>query len=87
MDWALNCICCLDLFAGLIPEQVHCVRGVVPEQVIRPRARLSKRVDVGSSEEEGLDIHVLYLQITLADLVMNPLVRWIEPAGVADHCH
>ena len=51
---------------------------MVPQQVIGPRSWLTFRVHIGSSEEIGLDIHLLYRKLTGSYLVMNPLVRRVE---------
>ena len=45
--------------ARLIGEQIDRVRGVVPQQVVGPAARLALGVHVLAAEEIGLDVHLL----------------------------
>ena len=71
--------------AGLIREQVDGVRGVVPEQVVGPGARLAERVDVRAAEEVGLHVHLLDRELAGDDPLVHPLVARIEAARVADH--
>ena len=61
------------------------MRGVMPQQVVRPRARLALGVHVLAAEEVGLHVHLLDVELTRGDLVVHVLVRRIEAAGVADH--
>ena len=72
-------------FAGLVLEQVHGVAGVMPQQVVRPAARLAQRVRVGAAEEIGLHVHLLDLQLAGRDTLVDPLMAGIEAAGVAAH--
>ena len=74
-----------DLRLRLVAEQVHGVRGVMPQQMVGPRARLAERVHVRAPEKIGLHIHLLDRHLARHDAAMNPLVRGIEPARMADH--
>ena len=62
MDRPLDRVGLHDRRAGLIGEQVDRMRGVVPEQVVGPRARLAERVHVGAAEEVGLHVHLLDME-------------------------
>ena len=73
--------------AALVGEQVHRVRGVVPQQVVGPAARLAQRVHVAAAEEIGLHIHLLDVELARLDLVVHPLVAGVEAARVAAHRH
>ena len=61
------------------------MRGVVPQQVVGPRARFAQRIGVGAAEEIGLHVHLLDVQFAGNDFVVHPLVAGVEAAGVADH--
>ena len=74
-----------DAAAGLVLEQVHRVRGVVPQQVVGPAARLAQRVHVRAAEEIGLHVHLLDVELARLDLLVHVLVAGIEAARVADH--
>jgi hypothetical protein len=87
MHGALQRIGAHDLGTRLVAEQVHGVRGVMPQQVVSPAARLAQRVDVSAPEEVGLHIHLLDGQLTREDAPVDPLVRRIEAARVAHHAH
>ena len=76
-----------DGAAALVSEQIHRVRGVVPEQVVGPAAGLAQRVHVGAAEKIGLYIHLLDVELTGLDLVVHPLVAGVETAGVTHHGH
>ena len=45
--------------ACLVLEEVNCVRGVVPEQVVGPAPGVTERVGVGATEEVRLDVQLL----------------------------
>src|SRR3546814_4599752 len=64
----------LDDGAGLPGEKVDRMRGMVPQQVIGPAARLSLGVHVMAAKEIGLHVHLLDRQITRHDPAVNPLV-------------
>jgi len=49
------------------------VRGVVPQQVVGPRARLAERVDVPAAEEVGLHVHLWTLS-SPRNAPVHPLV-------------
>ena len=53
---------------------------VMPKQVIRPAARLALGVHIGAAEEIGLNIHLLHVQFTRVDLILDPLVRRVKAA-------
>jgi hypothetical protein len=63
VDRALHGVGLHDGAAGLVGEQVHRVRGVVPQQVVGPAARLAQRVHVGAAEEVGLHVHLLDVEL------------------------
>ncbi len=71
--------------AGLVLEQVDRVRRVMPEQVIGPAAGLAQRIQVLAAKEEGLNVHLLDLQLTRADALMDPLMGRVEAPGMAGH--
>ena len=74
-----------NLLAGLIGEQVDGVAGVVPQQVIDPRARLAQRVHIGAAEEVGVRLHLLQEDAFLAQLLVHQLVRRVEATDMAGH--
>ena len=76
-----------DLRARLVTEQVHGVRGVMPQQMIGPGTRLAQRVDVGAPEEIGLHVHLLDRKLAGDDAPVDPLMRGIEAPRVPDHAH
>ena len=47
----------------LVLEEVDGVCRVVPQQVVRPGARLAERVHVAAAEEIGLHVHLLDAQL------------------------
>ena len=59
--------------------------GVVPQQVVGPRARLAGRVHVLAAKEVGLDVHLLHVQLTRLDPLVDPLVAGVEAAHVPGH--
>ncbi len=71
--------------AGLMQEEVHRVGRVVPQQVVRPAARLAEGVEVLPPEEIGLDVHLAQRQPAALDPLADPLVGGIEPPRVAGH--
>src|SRR3546814_18169388 len=82
----------LDCMSGndrsrLIGEQVHRVRGMMPQQMVGPGSRLPLGVDVLASEEIRLDVHLLDVELASADLAMEILVRRVETPGVPAHRH
>lgn len=87
MTWPLQGIGLYDRLTGLILKQVNCVRRVVPEQMIRPRARLPKSVEVRATEEKCLYLQLLNAQLAAGDALMDPLMGGIEPPRVPDHAH
>ena len=60
----------------LVREQVDRVRGVVPQQVVGPAARLAERVHVGAAEEVGLHVHLLDVELAGDDLACAPTGGW-----------
>src|SRR6185295_15573952 len=70
---------------GLILEQGDGVGGVMPQQVVGPAARVARRVDVLAAEKIGLHVHLLDLELTLLDALVNPLVARVEAAHVPAH--
>ena len=59
----------------------------MPQQMVGPGTSFAKRIGVCATEEEGLYIHVLDRELAGLDLVVHPLVRWVEATNVADHTH
>src|SRR5215475_7099108 len=53
--------------------------------MIGPAARIAGRVDVLPAKEIGLHIHLLDLELTLLDLLVDVLVTRIEAAHVSAH--
>src|SRR5215475_16199555 len=82
MDRALHRVTIRDGLAALVLEQVDGVGGVMPKEMIGPAARIAGRVDVLSSEEIGLHVHLLDLELALLDLLMDVLVARIEATHV-----
>ena len=74
-------------FASLVLEQVNGVTSVVPQQVVGPGTGLTLGVGVGTTEEVGLNVHLLDVQFASLDLVVNPLVRRVETTGLTRHGH
>ena len=87
VDRPLHGVGAHDFRTRLVAEQVHGVRGVMPQQVIGPGTRLTQRIHVGAPEEIRLHVHLLDRDLAGDDAAMNPLVRGIEAARVADHAH
>ena len=73
--------------AALVREQVDGVRGVVPQQVVGPAARLAERVHVAAAEEVRLHVHLLDLEFAGDDALVHELVARVEAARVAAHRH
>ena len=66
-------------------EQVDGVRGVVPQQVVGPAARLAEGVGVRAAEEVGLHVHLLDRELAGGDPLVHPLVARVEPSRMAAH--
>src|SRR5215471_15968592 len=81
----LHCKAFRDDLAGLILEQVDRMRRMVPQQMIRPTARLAGGVYVGAAEEIGLHVHLLNLEFAAPDPLVHPLVTRIEAAHMPAH--
>ena len=63
-----------DGAATLIREQINRMRRMVPQQVIGPTSGLTQGIHIGAAEKVSLDIHLLNVELTGLDLLMNPLV-------------
>ena len=63
------------------------MRRMVPEEMVGPGARLPERVHVGATEEIGLHVHLLDIELARGDLLVDELMARVEAAGVADHGH
>src|SRR3954452_24780681 len=87
MDRPLHRIAIGNRLAGLVLEQVDGVGGVMPQEVVGPTARVTRRVDVLAAEEIGLHVHLLDLELTLLDALVNPLMTGVEAAHVPAHRH
>ena len=61
-------------FAGLIHEQIDGMTGMVPQQVVGPAARAAIGADILAPEEICLHIHLLNIQVTGDNPVVNILV-------------
>src|ERR1700683_1817377 len=85
MDRAMRRIGFEDWRAALISEKIDRVRGVMPQQMIGPGARLSQRVHIGAAEEKGLHVHLLNMEFVLEDALAHELMARVEAAGMADH--
>src|SRR6185369_17046933 len=72
-------------FASLIDELIHRMTRMMPEQMIRPAARLAFRVHIRSSEKERLHDEVLQLEFAGFDLFVNKLMTRVESPRVATH--
>jgi hypothetical protein len=66
-------------------KQIDRVAGVVPEQMVRPAARLAEQIQIRAAKEKCLHDQLLYFQFTCLNPVTDPLVTWIESARVTDH--
>src|SRR5690606_27123605 len=66
-------------------EEVNSVASVVPQQVVGPAAHAASGVEVGAAEEVGLHVHLQHFQFASFDLLVNPLMAWVEAAGVTSH--
>src|ERR1700733_82154 len=71
--------------ARLPGEQVHRMRRMMPKQVIGPGAWLAERVQIAAPKKKCLHVHLQYAKLAVDDASVQPLVRRIEPAGVAHH--
>ena len=69
----------------LIGEEIDRMRGVVPQQMVRPRTRLALGVDVAAAEEIGLHIHLLDVEFASGNAVVHILVAGVKATGMADH--
>ena len=85
--WIGPCTCVgrHHVFARLVLEDVDGVRGVVPQQVVRPASGFAQRIHVRAAEEVRLHVHLQDEQLAGEDPFVDPLVGRVEPAGVADH--
>ncbi len=73
MDRPLHGVGLHDLRARLIGEQIDGVRGVMPQQMVGPGARLSQRVHVGAAEEIGLHVHLLDVELAGDDALAHDI--------------
>src|SRR4051794_16239420 len=87
MDRALDSSRLGGDLASLVLEQVDRVAGVVPEEVVRPAPRLALQVDVGTPEEERLNVEVLDRELAADDALAHPLMARVEASNVASHRH
>ena len=87
MNRALNRIGFDHGAAALVGKQIHCVRCVMPQQMIRPAAGLAERIHVRAAKEVGLHIHLLNVEFASFDLLVHILMRRIEAPRVATHRH
>src|SRR5262245_57367548 len=71
--------------ACLVDEQVDRVTGVVPQQVVGPRAGPAQGVLVLAPEEERGHHQVLQREVAGGDAAVDPLVAGVEAAGVGRH--
>src|SRR5690242_8693094 len=85
MAGSLHRVAIGDHFAGLVLKQIDGVAGVMPEQMVGPTAWLAGRVRVRAPEEIGLHVHLLNLQLALADAIVNPLMTGIESPHMPGH--
>src|ERR1700676_3286939 len=74
-----------DFLTRLVAEQVDGVRGVMPEEMIGPRARLPQGIYILATKKIGLNIHLQDLEFAVLDSLMHPLMRRVEPPGMPDH--
>ena len=63
-----------NFFACLVLEQIHGVRGMVPQQMISPGTRLTGSIDVLASEKKRLHVHLLNSEFSSSDFVVDPLM-------------
>ena len=73
--------------ACLVGEQIHCVCGMVPQQMIGPTARLTQGVHIGTAEKIGLHVHLKHIEMACLDLLVNKLVTGIKATRVTAHGH
>ena len=85
MNRALHGVGFDDGAAALVGEQIHCVCGVVPEQVIGPAAGLAECIHIGSAKKISLHIELLEIESAGADLLIDVLVTGVKTPGVATH--
>ncbi len=85
MNQPLYRVCLHDRAVALVGEQIDGVRGVVPQQVVGPAARLAQRVGVRAAEKIGLHVHLQETEFSGGDLLVHILVAGVEAAGVAAH--
>ncbi len=73
------------LLARLIHEQIDRMAGMMPQQMVRPGARLARRVHVRAAKEIRLHVHLKHLQFPGLDLLVNVLMARIETPRVPAH--
>ena len=71
----------------MVGEQIHCVCGMVPQQMIGPTARLTQGVHIGTAKKIGLHVHLKHIEMACLDLLMNKLVTGIKAPRMAAHGH
>ena len=85
VDWALHSMGFDHWAATLISEQINRMCRMVPQQVIGPTSGLAQGVHVGAAKKVSLHIHLLNVELTGLDLLVNPLVRRVKATGVTGH--
>ncbi len=85
MNLPLNRIGFNDGGSGLISKEIHCMGGVMPEEMIGPASRLSQGIDIGTPKKIGLHIHLLNVVLTAGNSLADPLMTWVKTPGVAHH--
>ena len=69
----------------LVSEQVDSMGSVVPKQMVSPATWLPKRIHIGASEEIGLHIHLLDIELPCFHFVVHILVAGVKAACVPTH--
>ena len=87
MHRPLNGVGFYDRAARLVGKQVDGVRRVMPQKMVGPGARLPKGVHIAAPKEKRLHIEVLNVKLISFNFAVYPLVRRIETARMAAHCH
>jgi hypothetical protein len=67
MHGSLHRVTVRDGLSGLILEEIDGMRGVMPQEMVGPAARVARSIDVLAPEEIGLNVHLLDGQFAFLD--------------------
>ncbi|BFG81043.1 hypothetical protein PTKU46_90770 [Paraburkholderia terrae] len=75
----------LNPFASLVLKQVNCMRGVVPQEMVRPIARLAQRIRIVPPQEMRLDVELAQDERTAINPFVQPPVAGVKPPCMRAH--